>query len=64
MLYSGTDPEGSLELIRGRQMEMRERVRAEADVRRHTRPERGSRLAAIRLWRLHVMVWVEKGRGV
>jgi hypothetical protein len=64
MLYPGADPEGTLELVRGRQTEMRERVRAEADVRRHARPERGSRLAAFRLWRLHVMVWVEERRGV
>ena len=42
---------------------MRERVRGEADVRRYTRPERNSRLAAFRLWRLHVLVWVEEGRG-
>lgn len=64
MLYSGADPEGALELVRGRQTEMRERVQAEADVRRRTRPERRSRLAAFRLWRLHVMVWVEERRGV
>ena len=64
MLYPGADPEGTLELVRGRQTEMRERIRAEADARRHTRPERASRLAAVRLWRLHVMVWVEEGRGV
>jgi hypothetical protein len=64
MLYSGADPEGTLELVRGRQTEIRERVRAEADVRRHTRSERGSRLAAFRLWRVHVMVWVEEGRGI
>ena len=64
MLYPGADPEGTLELVRGRQTEMRERVQAEADVRRRTRPERGTRLAAFRLWRLHVMVWVEEGRGV
>ena len=64
MLYSGTDPESALELVRGRQTEMRERIQAEADVRRYTRPERGSRLAAFRLWRLHVLVWVEEGRGV
>jgi hypothetical protein len=64
MIYSGADPEGALELVRGRQTEMRERIQAEADARHHTRPERGSRLAAFRLWRLHVMVWVEEGRGV
>ena len=64
MLYSGADPEGTLELVRGRQTEMRERIQAEAGVRRRPRPERGSRLAAFRLWRLHVMVWVEEGRGV
>ena len=64
MLYPGADPEGALELVRGRQKEMRERIQAEADGRRHTRPERGSRSAAFRLWRLHVMVWVEEGRGV
>ena len=63
MLYSGADPEGTLELVRGRQTEIRERVQAEADGRRRPRPERGSRLAAFRLWRLHVMVWVEEGRG-
>jgi hypothetical protein len=64
MLYSGAVPEGALELVQARQTEMRERVQAEADVRRRTRPERGTRLAAFRLWRLHVMVWVEEGRGV
>ncbi len=64
LFYSGAHPEGALELVRGRQTEMRERVQAEADVRRRTRPERGTRLAAFRLWRLHVMVWVEEGRGV
>jgi hypothetical protein len=64
MLYPGADPEGTFELVRGRQTEMRERVRGEADVRRYTRPERKSRLAAFRLWRLHVLVWVEEGRGV
>ena len=64
MLYPGADPEGTLELVRGRQTEMRERIQAEAGIRRHTRPERGSRLAAFRLWRLHVMVWVEERRGV
>jgi hypothetical protein len=64
MLYPGADPEGTLELVRGRQTEMREWVRAEADVGRYTRLERKSRLAAFRLWRLHVLVWVEEGRGV
>ena len=64
MIYAGADAQGALELVRGRQTEMRERIQAEAEVRRHTRPERGSRLAAFRLWRLHVMVWVEEGRGV
>ncbi len=64
MIYAGADAQGALELVRGRQTEMRERVQAEADVRRRTQPERGSRLAAFRLWRLHVMVWVEEGRGV
>ena len=64
MLYSGADPEGTLELVRGRQTEMRERIQAEAAVRRYTRLERKSRLAAFRLWRLHVLVWVEEGRGV
>ena len=64
MLNSGADPEGALELVRARQTEMRERIQAEADVRRHTRPERGARLAAFRLWRVHVMVWVEERRGI
>jgi len=64
MLYTGADPEGTLELVRGRQTEMRERVQAEADVRRRPRPERGFRSAAFTLWRLHVLVWVEEGRGV
>jgi hypothetical protein len=64
MLYPGADPEGTLELVRGRQTEMRERIQAKADIRRHTRPERRSRLAAFRLWRLHVMVWFEERRGV
>jgi hypothetical protein len=64
MLYPGADPEGTLELVRGRQTEMRERIQAKADIRRHTRPERRSRLASFRLWRLHVLVWVEEGRGV
>jgi hypothetical protein len=64
MLYSGEDPEGTHELVRGRQAEMRERARAEADVRRRPRPQRGFRMATVKLWRLHVMVWVEEGRGV
>ncbi|HET7480928.1 MAG TPA: hypothetical protein VFJ72_15595 [Rubrobacteraceae bacterium] len=60
-MFAGSDPEHLLGMISQRQEEMRVAAREEAEVRR-ARPLRGARLAAFRLWRLHVMVWFEDAR--
>jgi hypothetical protein len=48
----------------GRQAEIREHVRCEAEARRPLRFEAGRSPAAFRIWRLHVMVWFEGASGL
>ncbi len=61
---SGFDPRQALGMVLERQGELRTLVRREAEARRVARTFRGRSPAAFKLWRLHVMVWVEEGRGV
>lgn len=59
-MYPGLDPEGAVREVLRRQEEIRERAWMEAEARRAKRPSLVRGLAAFRLWRLHVMVWVER----
>jgi hypothetical protein len=61
-MYSGFDPQGTLKMVLQRQEETRTRVRREAEARRVSRPSRGRSPAAFKLWRLHVMVWLDDAR--
>ena len=63
-VYSGFDPRQGLGMVLERQGELRTRVRREAEARRVARTFRGRSPAAFKLWRLHVMVWLEDVRGV
>ncbi len=62
-MYSGFDPQQTLEVVRQRQEETRDLVRREAEARRLSRPSRGRSPVAFKLWRLHVMVWLGEARG-
>jgi hypothetical protein len=62
-MYSGLDPQGTLGMVLQRQEETRTQVRREAEARRASRPSRGRSPAAFKLWRLHVMVWLDDVRG-
>ena len=62
-VYCGFDPRQALGMVLERQGEVRTRVRREAEARRVARPSRGRSPAAFKLWRLHVMVWLEDVRG-
>lgn len=58
-MYSGSDPEHLLgEVLRG-QEEVRAEARRGAEIRRASRSFRGRSPRAFKLWRLHVMVWLE-----
>lgn len=60
-MYFGSDPRHVLdEVSRGRKA-LREEARLESEAKRASRSSRGWRPRAFRLWRLHVMVWVEDG---
>jgi hypothetical protein len=58
-MYPGSDPEHLLAEVLRRQEEVRAEARREAEVRRASRSSRGWSPRAFRLWRLHVMVWLE-----
>ena len=62
-MYSGLDPQQTLEMVRQRQEETRDLVRWEAEARRVSRPTREWSPVAFKLWRLHVMVWLGEARG-
>jgi hypothetical protein len=62
-MYSGFDPQGALGMVLQRQEETRTQVRREAEARRASRPSRERSPAAFKLWRLHVMVWLDDVRG-
>ena len=62
-MYSGFDPQQTLEVVRQRQEETRDLVRREAEARRVSRPSRGRCPVAFKVWRLHVMVWLGEARG-
>ena len=61
-MYSGFDPQRTLEMVSQRQEETRDLVRGEAEARRATRPSRGGSPVAFKVWRLHVMVWLGEAR--
>jgi hypothetical protein len=50
-------------MVLQRQEETRTQVRREAEARRASRPSRERSPAAFKLWRLHVMVWLDDVRG-
>lgn len=58
-MYPGLDPEHLLGEVLRRQEEVRAEAREGAGVRRGSRSFRRWRPRAFRLWRLHVMVWLE-----
>ena len=58
-MYPGSDPEHLLAEVLRRQEAVRAEARREAEVRRASRSFRGCSPRAFRLWRLHVMVWLE-----
>ena len=60
-VYTGFDPQQALGMVLQRQGEVRTRVRREAEARRVARSSRERSPAAFKLWRLHVMVWLEDG---
>jgi len=62
-MYSGFEPQQTLGIVLQRQEEVRARVRQEAEGRRVPRPPRKRTPAAFKLWRLHVMVWLDDARG-
>ncbi len=61
-MYSGFDPQQTLEMVQRRQEETRDLVRREAEARRVPRETRGWSPVAFKLWRLHVMVWFGEAR--
>lgn len=61
-MYSGSAPDHLLMEVARRQAEVREEIRGEG-LGRSLRTSRVRRLSAFRIWRLHVMVWVEDARG-
>jgi hypothetical protein len=63
-MYSGFDPGQALGMVLQRQEETRAQVRREAEARRVSRPSRSWSPAAFKLWRLHVMVWLDDAREV
>jgi len=62
-MHLGFDPQDTLEMVWRRQEETRDSVRREAEARRLSRPSRGGRPVAFKVWRLHVMVWLGEARG-
>ncbi len=62
-MYSGADPEHLLKVVLQRQEALRVQASNEVEAGRASRSSRGARLAAFRLWRLHVMVWFEDVHG-
>jgi hypothetical protein len=58
-MYPGSDPEHLLAEVLRRQEALRAEARRGAEVRRASRSFRGWSPRAFRLWRLHVMVWLE-----
>ena len=62
-MYSGFDPQQALGMVLQRQEEVRAQVRQEAEGRRVSRSSRRRSPAAFKLWRLHVMVWLDDARG-
>ena len=58
-MYPGSDPEHLLAEVLRRQEAVRAEARRGAGVRRASRSFRGWSPRAFRLWRLHVMVWLE-----
>ena len=63
-MYSGFDPGQALGMVLQRQEETRDLVRREAEARRLSRPSRGRSPVAFKVWRLHVMVWLDDAREV
>lgn len=63
-MYLGSDPRHVLGEVLREQEELRGRVWQEAEARRASRSFRGRHLKAFKLWRLHVMVWIEDGSRV
>lgn len=61
-MYSGSAPDHLLMEVTRRQAEVREGIRGEGLARRSLRASRVRRLSVFRIWRLHVMVWVEGAR--
>jgi hypothetical protein len=58
----GSDPQHLLGMVLQRQEEVRARARQEAEVRGASRAVRGHGPATFKLWRLHVMVWLDGAR--
>jgi hypothetical protein len=61
-MYSSFDPQQSLGMVLQRQEEVRAQVRRGTEGRRVSRPSRERGPAAFKLWRLHVMVWLDDAR--
>lgn len=62
-MYWGSDARHVLDEVARRQEELRDRARLEAEARRAAPAPRQRSPAAFKLWRLHVMVWVESPRS-
>ena len=62
-MYSGSNTQHVLREVERRQGELREQARVEAEARRASGSFRTRSPAAFRLWRLHVMVWIEDARS-
>lgn len=61
-MYWGSDPRYVLDEVSRRQEELRDQARLESEARWVRPSPRRRSPAAFKLWRLHVMVWVENPR--
>lgn len=61
-MYSGSDPRHRLDAVLKRQEEIREQARLEAMSREVSAVEVTRSPVAFRLWRLHVMLWLDGPR--
>ncbi len=59
----GSDPRHVLDEVARRQEELRDRAHLEAEARRAAPSPRRRSPAAFKLWRLHVMIWIEDARS-